>query len=247
MTLPTFIDIETVPGAVDWEEVPTRTEDIFMRKFQHEIGDDFKWGEMWKAKAGLLAEFGKIVCVSIGMYSKTNDQLRIKTIAPHGLKADVSNPDEWVLLNTLAGILKPETILCAHNGKEFDFPFLQRRYLANDIELPACLNLFGKKPWEIPHLDTMDMWKFGQYKYSASLESLANLFGLPSPKKDMDGSMVAEVYYEPCPSDVLPFDHDEKKMKRIGEYCAGDIVTLANVFCKIKRLPIIKPEQVVYV
>lgn len=112
--------------------------------------------------------------------------------------------------------------MCAHNGKEFDYPYIIRRMLINGISLPAMLNLSGKKPWEILHQDTLDLWKFGDYKHYTSLELLAYIFGVNSPKDDIDGSMVAEVYYK------------EKNLKRIVEYCNKDVITLAQLYLKMK-------------
>ena len=121
-------------------------------------------------------------------------------------------------------------LLCAHNGKEFDFPYLARRMMIHQIELPKILKMHGKKPWEIPHLDTMDLWKFGDYKHYTSLDLLAHIFGLPSPKDDMDGSEVSKVYYQ------------EKNLERIKSYCETDVITLINVFRKMRHEPILERE-----
>lgn len=252
---PYFIDIETVPITSSFEDA-TSTNSIFEKRFEKTIIDIWEDGGKgvvsiddiadmhWKDVAGLYAEFGKIICISIGIIAD-DIKLRVKTIAPQFTPGGVAQ--EITLLKELLPILDKAPFLCAHNGREFDFPFIQRRMLINDINLPLCLQTMGKKPWDVLNQDTMEMWAFGSYKHKASLEMLANSFGLPSPKQDMDGSMVRSVYYEPCPSDVLPFEHEKAKMERIGKYCAGDIVTLANVWMRIHQLPIIKAENIVYV
>ncbi|MEG0189110.1 MAG: ribonuclease H-like domain-containing protein, partial [Algoriella sp.] len=135
--------------------------------------------------------------------------------------------DEKKLLEDFNSMLvenffKPDHILCAHNGKEFDFPYIARRMLINQIEIPTILQLFGKKPWEIQHLDTMELWKFGDYKNYTSLDLLANIFEIPTPKDDIDGSQVARVYY------------DENNIERIKDYCEKDVITLINVFRKMR-------------
>ena len=122
--------------------------------------------------------------------------------------------------------------LCAHNGKEFDFPFIARRMLVNSIKVPKILDVAGKKPWETTFLDTMELWKFGDYKHFVSLELLADLFGIPTPKDDIDGSQVAKVYYE------------ENDLERIVTYCQKDVITTINIFLKYRGEEIITDENV---
>lgn len=251
---PYFIDIETTP-LID----PKNEESINDNAMWHVYGNRFSEAATkedskaspfiallnhWNNNAAFYAEFSKIICISIGIIAD-DTKLRVKTIAPQFTPGGVAQ--EITLLKELLPILDKAPFLCAHNGREFDFPFIQRRMLINDINLPLCLQTMGKKPWDVLNQDTIEMWAFGSYKHKASLEMLANSFGLPSPKQDMDGSMVRSVYYEPCPSDVLPFEYEKAKMERIGKYCAGDIVTLANVWMRIHQLPIIKAENIVYV
>ena len=126
-------------------------------------------------------------------------------------------------------------MLCAHNGKEFDFPFLARRILVNELPLPAILDSAGKKPWETQYLDTMELWKFGDYKHYTSLELLAALFGIPTPKDDINGADIHRVYWE---------DHD---LERIRIYCQKDVLTIARLFLKFQQQPGIEDEDVVYV
>jgi DNA polymerase elongation subunit (family B) len=126
-------------------------------------------------------------------------------------------------------------ILCAHNGKDFDFPYLCRRYLINGIEIPTALQISGKKPWEINHIDTMEMWKFGDRRNYSSLDLLAGIFGIDSSKKDLDGSMVNKVYYK------------DKDIKRIEEYCKQDVFVTANLFLKLNLMPAIKENNITFV
>ena len=126
----------------------------------------------------------------------------------------------------------PKNLLCAHNGKEFDFPYIARRMIIHGMKLPYKLDLFGKKPWEVPHLDTMELWKFGDYKHYTSLKLMANILGIPSPKEDIDGSMVRDVYYE------------EKDLDRIITYCELDVVTTAQVFLRLRNEELLKDSEI---
>jgi hypothetical protein len=129
--------------------------------------------------------------------------------------------------------VKKSNVLCAHNGKEFDFPFIARRMIVHQIELPEKLNLFGKKPWEVPHLDTLELWKFGDYKHYTSLKLLTAILGIPSPKDDIDGSEVAQVYYR------------EKNIERIVAYCEKDTIAVAQVLLRFNNQEILKDSDIV--
>lgn len=231
----TFIDIETVPeysknnlderADGEFYEVPLLFEKKFIRQIEEsaETGIDF-----YHKTAGLYAEFGKVVCVSIGKIGEKTSKFYIKTMV---------GKDEKKILTDFALALNNTFILCGHNAKNFDLPFLYRRYIINGLPVPGVLNVAGKKPWDIPHLDTMELWSHMQYKYTCSLDLLAHVLGLPSPKKDMDGSQVGEVYYSMF--DVkgeLHFDKEESVLKRIGGYCANDVLTTAMVLAKLKGL-----------
>jgi uncharacterized protein YprB with RNaseH-like and TPR domain len=168
-------------------------------------------------QAGIYAEFGKVICISCGYFS-ADKKLRIKSF---------SGDDEFKLLTDFAEMTtkffaKGEKLLCAHNGKEFDFPFLSRRMIINGIKLPSPLDIAGKKPWEVNHLDTMELWKFGDYKSYTSLLLLATVLGIPTPKDDIDGSMVWEVYWK------------EKNLERIVTYCQKDVLTVAQIVLRFK-------------
>lgn len=182
-------------------------------------------------QAGIYAEFGRVVCISVGCFTldKQTEQwrFRVKSYADH---------DEKTMLQEFISLLarKPRYLLCAHNGKEFDFPYLGRRLLINGLQLPPQLDIAGKKPWEINHLDTMELWKFGDRKSYTSLALLAAMFGIPTPKDDITGADVARVYYS---------DND---LPRIVHYCQKDIITTARVLMKFRGEEPFGDEAVVY-
>jgi DNA polymerase elongation subunit (family B) len=185
--------------------------------------------ELLYSRAGIYSEFGKIICISVGAFLK--GEFRIKSFFGH---------DEKVLLTEFADLLnkrynKPEHLLCAHNGKEFDFPYMARRMLVLGIPIPTILDLSGKKPWEVSHLDTMELWKFGDYKNYTSLDLLAAIFDIPTPKDDIDGSQVADVYYK------------ENDLPRIVHYCTKDVLTVAQIFRRYRGEALIGESAVVVV
>ncbi|GEN75693.1 3'-5' exonuclease [Chryseobacterium hagamense] len=217
-----FLDIETIPGFGLWEELSEAEKMLWDKKTRFQRKDEVTAGEFYEERAGIMAEFGKIICITIGMLEK-NDTLKIKSFA---------GDDEKKLLLEFGEIFNSqrlrEVILCAHNGKEFDFPWIARRYLINGMMPPTPFQMFGKKPWEIQHIDTMELWKFGDYKSFVSLELLAHVFGIPTPKDDIDGSMVSSIYYI------------EKDLQRIVDYCEKDVLTLANVFRRMRQEDLLK-------
>ena len=212
-----FLDIETVPQHENWENLSEVDQKLWEKKTTWQRKDDVSAEEFYPERAGIMAEFGKIICITIGMLEK-NETLKIKSFA---------DDDEEKLLREFGELFNSprlrDAILCAHNGKEFDFPWIARRFLINKMQPPVPFQMFGKKPWEIPHLDTMELWKFGDYKSFVSLELLAHVFGIPTPKDDIDGSMVASIYYI------------EKDLPRIVAYCEKDVLTLANVFRAMRQ------------
>ena len=148
--------------------------------------------------------------------------------------------EEELILNDFKNLLenhfnKPNHLLCGHNGKEFDFPYIARRLIINGISLPDKLNLFGKKPWEVSHLDTMDLWKFGDYKHYTSLNLLTHILGIPSPKEDIDGSQVASVYYK------------EKNLDKIVKYCERDTIAVAQLLLRFNNLKLLKDKEIIFV
>lgn len=212
-----FLDIETVPQFGNWDEVEEPTQKLWDKKTRTQRKEDFTAQEFYTERGGIMAEFGRIICISVGIIEKS-EKLMIKSFY---------GDDEKKLLEEFGEIFnRPklrDVILCAHNGKEFDFPWIARRYLINGLQPPLPFQMFGKKPWEIPHLDTMELWKFGDYKSFVSLELLAHVFDIPTPKDDIDGSMVASIY------------HIEKDLFRIVQYCEKDVLTLANVFRRMRQ------------
>lgn len=220
-----FLDIETVPAIQHYRDLEPRARELWDRKWQFQ--KDLSAEEQY-ARAGIYAEFAKVICIGYGMFK--HGRLTVHTM---------SGDDEQKLLKEFSDLLRrafnhERYLLCAHNGKEFDFPFLIRRMLVNSVEIPGILQLQGKKPWDVKHLDTMEMWKFGDYKNYSSLNLLSYVFGIPSPKDDMDGSKVAAAYYE------------EKALDKIVRYCSRDVATLARVFCRLVSLPDLKEDQIIF-
>jgi len=227
-----FLDIETVPETQNFEELDTLKQELFSKKTAYQRKEETTAEEFYE-RAGIWAEFGKIICISVGFFDLHSEQpaLRIKSFF---------GEDERQILSDFKNLLdkyfsRPEHVLCAHNGKEFDFPFIARRMIIHAMELPEKLQLFGKKPWEVAHLDTMEMWKFGDFKHYTSLNLLTNILGIPSPKGDIDGSQVARVYYE------------DRDMPRIVKYCERDTLAVAQVYLRLTNQPILKAEQVVFI
>lgn len=225
-----LLDIETVPQYENFNELPDHFQTLWEQKSQYQRRTEQTAAEFYE-RAGIWAEFGKIVCISIGFFhvEKKRIHLRVRSIAAH---------DEKLLLLQFIDLLNNQANdlqLCAHNGKEFDFPYLCRRMLINGLQIPQVLQLSGKKPWEINHIDTLELWKFGDHKHFTSLNLLAAIFNLPLPKSDLDGSKVQQVYYQ------------EKDLKRIARYCENDVITLAQILLRFKGLPIIPPENITLV
>jgi 3'-5' exonuclease len=220
-----FLDIETVPLTYRYEELHPATKELWDRKWQY--NKDLPPDRHYE-KAGVYAEFAKVVCIGAGYFKE--GKFRIRSFA---------SEDEKELLEQFSSVLGKHFgnahRLCAHNGKEFDFPFLCRRFLINGLGLPAVLQIQGKKPWEIPHLDTMELWKFGDYKNYTSLNLLAHIFQIPSPKEDMDGSQVSKVYYE------------ERDLQKIEAYCKKDVVTLARVYRRFAGEPHLHDDDIIFV
>ncbi|MBN2746766.1 MAG: 3'-5' exonuclease [Bacteroidales bacterium] len=206
-----FLDIETVPQHPTYEAMDERMKKLWNHKAERIASSEDDTPETLYPRAGIYAEFGRIVCISVGFVH--NNILRIKSFYGH---------DEVTLLTDFAKLLdqyysEEHKLLCAHNGKEFDFPYISRRMLINKIGLPDALNIAGKKPWEIRHLDTMELWKFGDYKNYTSLDLLTAIFDIPSPKDDISGADVWKVYWQ------------EKDIERIKTYCQKDVVSLAQL------------------
>jgi len=215
-----FIDIETVAQVQEFKGLDERYKELWAKKMHWRIEKDNKTADELYDKAAIWAEFGKIVCISAGYIVIKNDErtLRLKSFYGHNEKHLLEN--FAFLINTHFN--KDKHLLCGHNGKEFDFPYIARRMLINDIKLPKALNLSGKKPWEVKHLDTLELWKFGDYKHYTSLDLLAAIFNIPSPKSQIDGSMVNKIYWE------------QGDLPKIADYCQKDVITLCKLLLKMK-------------
>jgi hypothetical protein len=220
------IDIETVPQYSTYDQVPPHLQKLWAAKTQYQRKEETP--EEYYRCAGIQAEFGKIICISAGIFT-ANNGFRVKSFAAH---------DEKDLLTRFAGMLNtlsPTLVLCGHNAKEFDFPYICRRMLINAVKVPAQLNIHGKKPWEVSHLDTMELWKCGDYKNYTSLNLLAAIFDIPTPKDDIDGSMVGHVYWV------------ENQLDRICTYCQKDVVATAQLIKRYRGEELIPDELITIV
>ena len=215
-----FLDIETVPQEYTWNTLDPKTAQLFSDKTRFEQERYGKTAEeLWNERGGILAEFGKIVCIGVGSLHRKGEGSELRVTSFHG-------PNEYDVLHRFADLLNrhyntDDHWLCAHNGKEFDFPYIARRCIVNRIELPRILDIGGLKPWEVGHLDTMNMWSFGDRKAYTSLALLTHILGIPTPKDDITGADVARVYYE------------EEGLERIARYCRKDVVATVQLYLRL--------------
>jgi len=225
-----FLDVETVPEVYQFNDLPDTKKKLFEKKVQYRLKEEQTPEEMYE-QAGIWAEFGKIIVISVGFFVKDDgSEFRIKSFASDNEKEVLQ--DFADLLNTKY-FQRKDLKLCAHNGKEFDFPYIARRMIINRMELPKQLAVYGKKPWETPFCDTMELWRFGDYKHYTSLELLTNILGIPSPKQDIEGKDVARVYYE------------EKDLERIKNYCENDVIAIAQVVLRYMNKDLLKAKQII--
>lgn len=215
-----FLDIETVPQAYQFEQLDDKSRALFEAKNRFQISPEKSIEQIFDERGGILAEFGKIVCISVGMLHEGSQgkSIRLKSFY---------HDDEETLLKQFKRLLEdhyntPYHELCGHNSKEFDIPYICRRMLINGLALPNILQISGKKPWEINHIDTMELWKFGDYKSYTSLSLLCHVMGIPTPKDDISGADVARVYYE------------ENDLQRIMVYCEKDVVALIQLYLRLQ-------------
>lgn len=225
-----FLDIETVPEFASYDKLDEAKKQLWESKTAYKRKEEFTPEEFYH-RAGIWAEFGKIVCISVGYFTFKDEHryFRLKTF--HGEEANLLNEFK-VLLN--CHFNKPSQLLCAHNGKEFDFPYIARRMLIHQIALPYSLDLFGKKPWQVPHLDTLELWKFGDYKHYTSLKLLTHVLGLPTPKDDIDGSQVRDVFYE------------ENNIDRIVIYCEKDVIAIAQILLRMRQEKLLEVSEIIH-
>lgn len=223
-----FIDIETVPLYPSFDTMQEEEKEYFESKNRSLLKNtDDKVEDLYDMRAGIQAEFGKIVCISIGYITKLGDKKEAKTKSYYG------EDEKELLLDFSRDISKfaEDWVLCGHNIKEFDVPYMARRMIIDKVPLPTCLQLWGKKPWEVSIIDTMEMWKFGDWKNFTSLKLLTHILGVPSPKTDIDGSQVAKVFYE------------EKDVERIRRYCERDVLATMQVYLRLNNLDLIEEKH----
>lgn len=223
-----FLDIETVPEFENYESLDEDYKELFTQKTAYQRKDDFTAEEFYE-RAGIWAEFGKIICISVGYFTFKKGQKQFRVTTFHG--------DEDKILQDFANLINnhyslPVHLLCGHNAKEFDFPYIIRRMFINGVKVPNKLNMMGKKPWEITHLDTMELWKFGDFKHFTSLKLLTKVLGIPSPKDDIEGSEVAKVYYI------------DKDLDRIITYCEKDVVAVAQVILRLRGEKLLQEDEI---
>lgn len=229
-----IIDIETVPLSGDWHELPEALQKHWLHKsgfLSLSEAEKTDPAYAFRNRAGIYAEFGKIVCIGMGFITKQDEKhvIRLKSIC---------NDNEQALLQEFCDTLHSferqhkDVLLCGHNIKEFDIPYICRRLLINNMPLPRTLDLAGLKPWQVVHQDTLELWRFGDHKHYTSLDLIALVLGLPSSKSDIDGSMVGEVYWQ------------NGDLERIAAYCLKDIYTTALVYLRLKGCKDIYPEAV---
>lgn len=223
-----FLDIETVPMVGDWSALDERTARLFSDKTRWEQERNGKSAEeLWGERGGILSEFGKIICIGLGSLHKDGSAWKLRVTSFHG-------HHEADLLERFRDLLErhyntDDHWLCAHNGKEFDFPWIARRSIINRVPLPRLLDIGGLKPWEVGHIDTINLWSFGDRKNFTSLALLTHVLGIPTPKDDITGADVARVY------------HQDKDLERIATYCRKDVAATVQLYLRLRGEPAI-PE-----
>lgn len=215
-----FLDIETAAIEPDFNLLSERMQKIWIRKAETlRDSEIYTPEELWSKKAAIYAEFGKVICIGLGVIRKVDEEWQMRI-------THLSNDDEKELLHQFSSLVREKfnqdkLYLCAHNGKEFDFPYLCRRMVVNQVEIPYVLNLAGKKPWDVQHLDTMDYWKFGDRKNFTSLEALAAIFDIPTSKSNLDGSKIHSAYYT------------DDNLDAISAYCMQDVEVMMHIYLKL--------------
>lgn len=225
-----FLDIETVPGVFKWGDLDPVMQDLWSQKTRYRQEQQGRTAEELYVEAGIFSEFGKIICIGVGIVRKDGQGPSLRVTSLHG------DDERDVLLRFVELLDKhynsDEHWLCGHNGKEFDFPYIARRCIVQGIRLPKLLDIAGMKPWEVGHLDTMAMWKFGDHKHFTSLALLTHILGIPTPKDDITGADVARVYYE------------DKDLQRIATYCRKDVVATTQLFLRLRGEPLIAEANI---
>jgi uncharacterized protein YprB with RNaseH-like and TPR domain len=225
------IDIETVPAHPDFGSLPDELKELYLKKSERLKHENENEEEQYFNHAGIYAEFGKIICITLGLFKKEKGEyhIRIKSLC---------SDDEKKVLQDFAAILmkhprRNRLQFCGHNIREFDIPFLCRRFLIHHLDLAEPMDISGRKPWDVNMVDTMQLWRFGDIKHFTSIKLLALILGIESPKNDIDGKDVGRVYWK------------EKNLQRIVEYCQRDVITVAQLVMRFKGLPLLQKEQIV--
>lgn len=225
-----YLDIETVSQKRNFEDLSLEFQNIWTKKIRFELekNPEETPSQLYPQKAAIFAEFGKIICISIGILDETNQKFKVKSFYGH---------DERNILESFATFCiklnsSKKYLFCGHNIKEFDIPYICRRLLINDIPLPSILDFQSKKPWEVHHIDTLQLWKFGDYKHFVSLDTLTTIFEIPSPKLNMDGSEVGTYYYQ------------HNALDEIVIYCEQDIFAVFQLHRKLNQLPLFDISQI---
>jgi predicted PolB exonuclease-like 3'-5' exonuclease len=223
-----FIDIETVSQHSNFDEISKEFKKIWQKKMRFESErSQLPEEELYQQKAAIFAEFGKIICISVGMWSQTEQILKIKSFS--------GNDEKLILTDFIEFCQKLKSkkyLFCGHNIKEFDIPYICRRMLIQDFKIPQILDFQNKKPWEVQMVDTLQFWKFGDYKHYVSLDTLTTIFNVPSPKEDIDGSMVGDAYW------------NQNNMAKIVAYCQRDVEAVAQLFLKLNQQPLLSPDKI---
>lgn len=226
-----FLDIETVPQWAAWDQLDERSAKLFSEKTRYEQERNGKSAEeVFGERGGILAEFGKIICIGVGSLQRKDDRHGLRVTTFHG-------DDEADLLWRFTDLLNKhyhtdDAWLCGHNGREFDFPWIARRCLVHRIRLPKLLDIAGLKPWEVGHIDTMQLWKFGDHKHFTSLALLTHILGIPTPKDDISGADVARVYWQ------------DRDLERIATYCRKDVVATAQLYLRLRGEALVRDEDI---
>ncbi|MFN3909399.1 MAG: 3'-5' exonuclease [Flavobacterium sp.] len=226
-----FFDIETASEQEKFFDLPDEKQHLFDIKTAYQRKDDYTPEEFYD-RAGIWAEFGKIICISVGYFVLKNDIRNFRVTSLFGEEKKILQ-DFTDLINQ--HFSQASHVLCGHNAKEFDIPYIARRMIIHGMPLPDKINLFGKKPWEVPHLDTMELWRFGDYKHFTSLRLLTNVLNIPSPKDDIDGSEVNYVYWV------------ENDIDRIVTYCEKDVIAVAQILLRFRAEELLIPEEIKHV
>lgn len=226
-----FFDIETASEQEKFFDLNDEKQHLFDIKTAYQRKDDYTPEEFYD-RAGIWAEFGKIICISVGYFVLKNDIRNFRVTSFFGEEKKILQ-DFTDLINQ--HFSQASHVLCGHNAKEFDIPYVARRMIIHGMPLPDKINLFGKKPWEVPHLDTMELWRFGDYKHFTSLRLLTNVLNIPSPKDDIDGSEVNYVYWV------------ENDIDRIVTYCEKDVIAVAQILLRFRAEELLIPEEIKHV